>query len=223
MTIALLVVTDGRLDYLEQCIASAEQNLYGSISERWMYDDTGDDEHRRWLCGRFPQFIHVDDGPRQGFGGAINAAWRQLVACSVASYVFHVEQDFTFNRPVDLDAMTYVLDTHKHLIQLALRRQPWNPAEHAAGGVIEQYPDDYTECTDGEYQWLEHRRFFTTNPSLYRWQLMTRGWPDGEQSEGRFGFRLMTEDGFARFGFWGRREDPPAVHHIGQERVGHGY
>lgn len=229
--IALLVITDGRDDYLARCVASANEQLRGPISERWMFDDTGDDTYRRRLAKRFPRFQHINGGPRQGFGGAINSAWRQLAEHSSAEYVLHIEQDFTFNRPVDLTQLATVLRERPHLAQLALRRQPWNDAETAAGGIVELHPDAYEERYDQRGQsWLEHRLFFTTNPSLYRRDLCEAGWPTRPQSEGHFGIGLLR-DGLpwgvsgpdVRFGFWGARADPPWVEHIGHQRVGSGY
>ena len=55
------------------------------------------------------------------------------------------------------------------------------------------------------------------------------GWPDGAESEGRFGIGLRT-DGFdsvpgarVRFGYWGGRLSGEWVHHIGHRRAGVGY
>lgn len=228
--IALLVITDGRDDYLTRCVTSANEQLQGAISERWMFDDTGDRPYRAQLARRFPRFEHINGGPRQGFGGAIVAAWRQLAERSRAEFVFHLEQDFTFNRPVDLAAVADVLDQRPYLAQMALRRQPWNATEAAAGGIVEQHPDAYHDMSDGSRCWLEHRRFFTTNPSLYRRALCDVGWPAGVQTEGRFGLGLLraglpwgVPGDEVRFGFWGARADPPWVEHIGRQRVGNGY
>jgi len=228
--IALLVITDGRGDYLERTVASAEEMLVGPIAERWMYDDSDDDEHREWLRGRFPQFRHFDAGPRQGFGGAIRAAWARLLAESDARFVFHLEADFTFNLPVDLTWMRDTLEDRPYLAQLALLRQPWNPAERAAGGIVQMHPDDYTQVVGSRgAAWLEHRRHFTTNPCMYRRALMETGWPAGGESEGRFGLGLFALgfDGVAgadvRCGYWGTWNSPPWVHHIGDERAGCGY
>ena len=79
--------------------------------------------------------------------------------------MFHQEQDFTFNEPVELNRMAQVLDRNPHLMQMAMRRQPWNPIEEAAGGIVESDPDAYLEVSDGLSTWLEHRKFFTTNRS----------------------------------------------------------
>ncbi len=126
--------------------------------------------------------------------------------------------------------MTYVLRRHPHLAQLALRRQPWNDEERAAGGIVEQHPDDFVEVDGGHGSvWLEHRRFLTTNPCLYRRELMDVDWPEGPNSEGMFTHRLL-ERGFSgapasqlRFGYWGSRDSGEAVEHIGHVRAGTGY
>lgn len=221
MSVAVLVVTDGRHDYLRRTIASAKANLLGPFTEWWMYDDTGDADYRAQLAVEFPGYRHINGGPRQGFGGAIRTAWAAMVAESSSAWVLHLEADFEFNRMVDVYEMITVLDCNPQLAQLVLRRQPWNDAERAAGGIVEQHPDDYTDMQDGDLAWLEHNRFFSTNPCLYRRELMLRGWPDGAQSEGHFGIGLVL-DGY-RFGYWGSRTDAPWVTHIGDERAGCGY
>jgi hypothetical protein len=221
--ICLAVVTDGREDYLTAAIESAETHLIGPISERVMYDDTGDDDYRRDLASRFPGWRHINAGPRQGFGGAIQALWRHLRDFSTSRWVFHLEQDFTFNRDVNLLDMVLVLEKHQHLVQLALRRQPWNEHERLAGGIVEQHPESYEERTWRGLSWLEHRLFFTTNPSLYRRALCWLDWPEGGESEGHFSHQIIQSAPDARFGFWGPRDSGEWVTHIGHERVGTGY
>ena len=230
MSVALLIITDGRDEYLDRTVASAAEHLVGRVDERWMFDDTGDETYRAKLAARHPTFTHIHGGRRQGFGGAIRSAWMQLTARSKAQHVFHLEADFTFNRGVDLPAMVDVLDDNPHLVQLALRRQPWNGEEHAAGGIVEQHPEAYHDRTDqAGRQWLQHRLFFTTNPCLYRATLCSYGWPSGPQSEGHFGQTLLRSGSpevsasLVHFGFWGGRDSGPAVEHIGHTRAGTGY
>jgi hypothetical protein len=230
VSVALLVITDGRDAHLAATLASAGQHLHGPITERFMFDDTGHPDHRFRLADTYPTFTVLGDGPRRGFGGALRAAWEHLHTHSRAGLVLHLEADFTFNRPVDLDAMTEVLVHHPELVQMALRRQAWSPAEHAAGGVVEQNPTAYTDhCDPAGRRWLEHRLFFTTNPCLYRISLCATGWPHGGQSEGVFTHRLLAQGSpeipgqWLRFAYWGARTDPPWVTHIGHERVGTGY
>jgi hypothetical protein len=76
--------------------------------------------------------------------------------------------------------------------------------------------------TDGRVFWTEHRRFFTTNPSVYRTSLCKLGWPQESESEGKFTHRLLA-DPLLRFAFWGRKFDPPLCEHIGTIRAGAGY
>lgn len=224
--IALVVFTDGRVDCIDETIRSAAKMLHGPITTRLINDDSDDAEYRFWLRQQFEPFgfrlIDPAEG-RQGFGGAIRHAWEHL-SHLWEPFVFHLEDDFTFNRPVDLSAMADTLMRNQHLVQLALRRQPWNDEERAAGGIIEQHPDDYTQSVDElGYRWVEHRRFFTTNPSLYRRSLIEHGWPEGEHSEGHFTHKILALDPRKRFAFWGDRHDEPWVEHIGHERAGVGY
>lgn len=215
--IALLVITDGRKDCIKQTIPSALAMLEGPITSRIIYDDSGDAEYRRWLFNAFPTFELVFEPRRQGFGGAIQAAWNYLKNTD-SQYIFHCEDDFLFNRPVPLVEMMEVLDEHPYLYQLALRRQAWNDTEKRAGGIIEQHPEDYFQ-KDG---WIEHKRFFTTNPCLYRRSLLDIGWPQGDNSEGHFTHKILNSDPNSQFAFWGHKADEPWVTHFGA-RQGTGY
>lgn len=221
MSIALVVFTDGRRAYHDQAMASAVRHL-PDFAHRVMVNDEPDPAWCTYLdqvWGDSFQIVHARQ--RRGFAGAIRAGWKTAQAIG-ADWIFHLEADFTFNEYVNVAAMRTVLEHHPHLVQLALRRQPWNDTERAAGGIVEQHPDDYTDHEWQGHRWLEHRRFFTTNPSLYRTSLCTTGWPQVPHSEGIFTHQLLADPAVA-FGFWGARSDPPKVHHVGDERAGHGY
>lgn len=230
--IVLLVIGNGREKCLRETIASAQLHLDGTITQRVLFDDTGDADYRSMLRSTYgPQgFEVIDGGPPRGFGGAIRCAWDWLKRHSDEPFVFHLEEDFTFTRDVDLDTMADCLAVHRHVLQLVLKRQPWNPQERAAGGIIEQHSDDYEQRIDGPWAWVEHRRFWSTNPHLTTRRLVTtQTWPDGAESEGRFTHDLLSREHHnvpsaeLRFAFWGHREDPHWVTHIGDERTGFGY
>jgi hypothetical protein len=227
--IALLVMTDGRRECIERTIPSflAAVDRPDLLAELWIHDDSADPEYVRWLEDTFAPrgFRIISGGGRSGFGGAIRSAWHHLRAGSTAPYVFHLEDDFIFPRTVPLSGMVDVLDHHPHLVQMALRRQPWNVAERAVGGIVEQHPGDYIDAQGyGGHQWLEHRRFFTTNPCLYRRALIDEhDWPDGADSEGRFGIAVNAAAEVEPFAFWGARGSGEWCEHIGLERVGTGY
>lgn len=222
--IDVLVMTDGRDAEMALCLASLARMVTGDVGRVLVHDDTGDDAHRDQTRAFLPdEMTVIGAGPRRGFGGAITYAWSQVAAASQARYLLHVEGDFVFRRRVDVAAMASVLTGHPHLVQMALRRQPWSAAEHAAGGVVEQAPDDYADRRWRGHEWLEHRRFYTTNPHLVPLWLVRQGWPAGPQSEGRFAMHLFGNSPDARAGYWGPRTDPPWVEHIGHQRIGTGY
>lgn len=201
MSTALLFITDGR-PCAEQTLASAAEHL-----------------------PPLDACVIVDDSDHElGFAGAIAAGWEAILQTG-CDFVFHLEDDFTFNAPVPLESMGQVLKVRPHIAQVALKRQPWSEEERAAGGVIEAHPDDFSSARApvgiGAYlYYTEHRRFFTTNPSLYRASLCEQGWPQEPESEGKFTARLLGQ-GY-RFAYWGGKADPPVCEHIGQ-RAGVGY
>lgn len=215
MKVALLVMTDGRRDYIDETVISAFDNLKGPITELWMHDDSGDENNRLWLQRRFPGFTQIGEGPRKGFGGAYSFAWKTLAARSESDFIFNLEDDFTFNRTVPLDAIAKKLDENPHVYQMALRRQSWNSEERAAGGVIERWPENFKQ-EDG---WISHRMFFTTNPSLYRTSLVqTRTYTNVKDAEGHFTISILDSDPEAQFGYWGQKSDSPWVTHTGVKR-----
>lgn len=202
MTLGLLMIGDGRDTYHDQARASVERHV-------------GRD--------RFDVVVEIDDRAHElGFAGAVQRGWDALLEQDV-DWIFHLELDFTFNARVPLTDMLEVLAEHPEIAQLVLKRQPWNAQERAAGGIVEQHPDDYTERTDDLGRvWTEHRRFWSTNPSVYSARWARVGWPQVPQSEGIFTHQLLR-DPHLRFAFWGAPLDAPRVHHIGDERKGRGY
>lgn len=222
MTITMLVITDGRKACMERTMSSMYEMLDGPVSSVVIVDDSADETYAAWLDETYQQTTRVHHVIRQGFGGAIQAGWHQLGKMDV-DWVFHLEDDFIFNRRVSLEDMVATLAGNPHLAQLVLCRQPWNEKEWAAGGIMQCHPLEYQEHVGPRGAWVEHRLFWSTNPSLYPARLMARGWPQGAQSEGRFGLKLLAEDAATRFAFWGCKDDPPWVEHIGAERAGTGY
>lgn len=219
MTITLVVMTDGRLDYLGRSLTTTNR-LHGPITRRVLHDDTGDDDYRDELRDLYPDWEVIGTPQRAGFGGAYRSMWSWVRTYDTNPFVFTTEDDFRFTRDVDLAAMATVLASHPYLSQLALRRQPWNDVERAAGGIVESNPDAYTDR--GTH--LEHRLFHTTNPSLMRRDMFTDyDWPTGLHSEGRFGRALCDSDPHIHAGFWGSRNSGEWVEHIGAERRGNGY
>lgn len=223
MSVTLLVMTDGRLDCLSRSVTTLAR-LHGPVTRRVLHDDTGDDDYRALLRNQFPDWEVIGTPRRSGFGKAYRNAYDWLLTYDTNQWVWSTEDDFRVTRDVDLAAIQRVMLGHTNLTQMALRRQPWNDTEKAAGGIVESRPGAYTDCSDQDgNHWLEHRLFHTTNPSMVpRRVLEAHPWPTVPHSEGVFSACLFA-DPHARAGFWGTRASGEWVDHIGNERAGHGY
>lgn len=197
MSVCLLIIDDGR-GHLDGCLESCAQYL-PPMDACVMVDDSGHE---------------------LGFAGAIQAGWDGVLETG-CEFVFHLESDFRFCEPVDLRHMERLQEAMPSLAQITLKRQPWNPDEVAAGGVVELHPEDFERRSSGRTKWTEHRRFFTTNPSLYRASICERGWPQRRRSEGMFTHELL--DAGYSFAIWGPKFAPPMVEHVGKARAGFGY
>ena len=201
-----LVVTSHRGDlYLPWTLGLAREMLpWDSFVQRLVIDDAGGaPEGNDYALMRAPQ--------RLGLAEAVRAAW-SLVMQSAPTHVFHLEEDFHLTEPVDLDAMADVLDEYGNLAQLTLKRQPWNPQEAAAGGIVEANPDAYVQV-DHPHVWTQHRECFSLNPSLIPARVIRGGWPVGNEAEQT---ARLVGDG-AVFGFWGGKWDPPRCIHVGAQ------
>jgi hypothetical protein len=198
MKVCLLVIGDGRDEIHERAWDSVQKHVV------------------------FDHKVLIDDREHSlGFAGAVAEGWRKARATN-SDWIFHFEADFIFNSVVPLDRMVSVLMRKPYLAQLSLKRQPWNEREKAGGGIVEADAEDFTQVTDAGDVWTEHRRYWTTNPSLYPASWCAQPWPQEPESEGKFTHRLLA-DPKVRFGIWGAKFDPPMVEHIGVKRTGHGY
>lgn len=219
--VCLVVLTHGRRDCIATTITSALPRLQGlPITRRIISDDSGDPEYQAWLRLHVPAFDLIAAGKQGGFAANVRQGWEAALG-SGQRWIFWLEDDFTFNRNVPLDAMAAVLDSDPSIMQMALRRQAWFPAEIEAGGVIERDPEAYLDCGNRHGDWLEHTKFWTTNPHLIRRSTLAEyEWPNERHSETTFARRILRDGRVS--GYWGKRTDKPWVTHFG-ERTGKGY
>jgi len=223
--IALALTTDGRRECIERTIPSLLERVHGIDGPKLIFDDSGEQRYRDWLREAYqPLGFWVTPVERERIGQdqALRIIYKHLSRPTYAEhpFVFWSEDDFVYERDVDLAEMAAVLQERPYLAQMALLRQPWFASERRAGGIIERDPDEYEHVVDGDREWFEHRLWFTLNPHLCRRELFGRQRPVGRRHEWRFSRRLC-EDPEARFGIWG--EGKPWVRHIGEERRGRGY
>lgn len=207
-----------RREYLKASLDSLSATLSGPIVQRVIYDCWADPAIRAELeaIGQPHGFYVVGPIAAVDFTGSMRAMWTYLGKRARGEYIFQVEDDFTYERPIDLDAMIAVLRDQPHVVQMALLRDACYADERETGGIL-GWPLPAFTFHDG---WFEHRQFWTNNPSLFRRSLTARPWPTGKHSETLFG-KAVLADPAARAAFWGAGEE--WIRHIGEVRAGTGY
>ena len=200
--LALMVITDGRWDYLQRTLESAAVALDWPWHQKILVDDSGEE------LGFSPDgFKFVKNLPRRGLAGAIQSGWDALN--KDIDYVFHLEDDFIFPDVVDIELMIELLEYEPELAQVALLRQPWSPEEQQAGGIYSIEPERFKQ----KYGFVQQSHLFTFNPCLY---------PIGVARDYRAGLEaeltanLLADDW--RFGYLGELGDDPKTIHIGIRR-----
>lgn len=206
-TIDLVVIGNGRTYYQTQMLSTLDEHVTWPFTRRVVVDDSGDPEVQAWVRGRYDGWTVICHEQNEGMAASVRDGW----AATTADYVFHVEEDFVFVEPVDLAAMVAVLEANPKLAQLCLLRQPWNPEEIQAGGLMQPHLDEY-EQRDG---WVAHRRLFSINPCLIPRWVVDLGWH--ERNEAGF-TELLTVYPDVQFGYWGQIGDDPRVIHIGSQK-----
>lgn len=215
--IALAILTDGRAELLEQTLESARDNLKGPITHRIMVNDSGDQDYAAHLRRLAPEFTHVTHGQRQGLAAAVQSVWEAALATD-ADYLFHLEGDWTFNEPVDLEDLVDLLARKPYLAEVVLQRQALAPSEIEAGGVA-AHPD-WIQRQDVLAAWVEEESIFSLNPCLIPRHILEIGWPSGPLGIGNeSGFTSACIGRGYRFAFWGHKHDVPIVSHNGTYRA----
>lgn len=236
MRYALAILTHGRSRTLPSALARFVENVYPLPHRIHVFADAS--QNVEGVVGAVRGYFPSVEDPtlsathpsrQQGFCRATARLWERCAADEDVDHVFWLEHDFLVERRVSLEQLAGLLDADRDLAQVALVRQAANDEERAAGGLIQSrrsafLPRRSAVPFDGvelRCDWLEHRSFFTTNPSLMRREFMRENpFPDDgvSECEGRFGIELVR-CGY-RFGYWG--DGHPWVSHVGV-RDGVGY
>lgn len=209
-----------RSAYLRKALGSLSEQVQGPIVQRVIYSDW-EPEHREELdvIAAEHGFYVVGDG-HVGYTDSMRRMWTYLSKRAKGDYIFQAEDDFTYPAPVDLVPMIRTLRNDPFLAQIALLRDAFYRDEQETGGILGWPEPAFTLRGQNGDARLEHRLFFTANPSLFRRSLTDRPWPKGEHSETLFG-KALLQDARLRFAFWGDHVE--LTKHIGVVRAGSGY
>ncbi len=216
--IALVVISDGRVgerfDFmLERTIASIEENLDVPFVRKVIVDDSGLLPVYLQVQQQYPDYEVIHHRHRWGIVAAVHTGWHAALETD-AEYVWHQEQDFTFNGLAPIDNMVRLLDTHEHLAHLVLKRDPYSPEEHQAGDFMRLNPAMYHDCHSDIGNWVEVDGMFSCNPSLIRRKAIEVAEFNREAA-----YAQTLERAGYRCAFYGKTTDPPRVTHIGAQRA----
>lgn len=202
VSLALLVVGNGRLDYLAQAIDSLDVEADHYL----MVDDSGDASVARTLDREYPDFqIRHHWTGNQGMAYAVSNGWEMALDVG-ADYILHWEEDFIQTAPLPIQEAINILDAQHDICQILFQRQPITPVEIAAGSVVGAMNPTHLET------WALQRHIFSLNPCIIPRRTLQLGWPAGNEAE-------MTQRILNRGWSMGVWLDGPLVHHIGESRA----
>jgi len=226
MNLCWTVLTDGRKEYIEQCLPDWISWLDKTIDNKFIVDDSGDTEYRMWLSNTFPSFKIIPvSKDRSGYSLAMNKVL-STVRLSKNRYCLHTEDDFLLKRKFNIEDAINVLNNNINLSQISFMRYPWYHNEIECGGLIQAIERDNVDAifeqknTNG-IDWIQHKSYWTCNPNIFPRWLTSYKWPSGDWSESRFSRQIFRYGKVA--GIMGSRLDEPYVEHIGRHRSGTKY
>jgi hypothetical protein len=192
--------------HVPDALRSIDQYVKG-VDDLVFIEDSGDPDNAAWMS----QYGKVIEVGRKGYSEAMKAACK----AAEGQEAMWFEEDFTVIEPVDLQDLSEALYHRPYLAQIALLRGPHFPIEHQHGGVIEALIAKRHQFVD-VLGVIEHTATFTANPSVWRADVLSTGWPSGRLSEDQKR-DLLLKQGY-RFGYLPGIK----VQHSG-ERKGFGY
>lgn len=139
----------------EDCVPNMENSSHETI--RWANKS-----------GLFTTIYHSN--PRVGRGPALN----KLRQHANSKYVFYMEEDFDFVKPVDLDELISVMENHTHINQIAFnwRVSPHVPKPGGPNGQDKFYYENRE--FDGHIMHVSER--WTWQPAIWRKDWVMQHW-----------------------------------------------
>lgn len=214
MKLAVLVIGDGRREFLGQALCSVSECVTYPISARLMINDCEADEYADELVFAFPEWT-IANTRRRGMAGAVQAGF-DLCLAHDPDYVLWIEEDMVLTRTLPIGQAIEVLDAHPELAQMCFKREPFDPSEgdDQLAAICNLAPNHGAKA---DYTW--HDFLFSMNPCLIPKRILGLGWPAGPLGVGNESGMTtkLLERGYV-FGSWGHVGDEPWCRHIGVAR-----
>ncbi len=214
MKICILIINDGRNDYLDQTLKSLKDKVVFPIDAeiyKVLYDDMPEGRDAYFLS-RIELEYNIDkmilSDKRVGINQAVQNAWMHIPKCD---YIWHQENDFTYNAQIDVSKMIAPLEMNRMIGQVALLRQPWYDDEVESDGMYKVGYRTYRQGNIAGIDLVFQDLFFTHNPCIYRYSSIEQ---IPNYSEIEFAAHLKKR-GCRTFAYLGTLTDEPLCHHIG--------
>ncbi len=221
MKFCILIFSCGRNNYLEATLKSFKENIIfpeGSIIHKILIDDMPVDRDLKFLKNTASKY-NIDqlilNKTNTGISATVQQAWKLIP--EGFDYIWHQEDDFIFNRKIEIEKFVQVL-CNPVIYQIACLRQPWTDREKMYGGIFQSEPAVFKEAHVNDCDIVVHREYFTHNPCLYRANV-----PAQIENYSEYTFKeYLLKKAHGYFAYWGKLTDSPLVHHIGEEKKGVG-
>lgn len=171
MKIALLIFSSNRLEFLNSTLKSLHQQV-----------DFGNHQVYKILIDDYPQNRNDDEflkiqkkynidrlilhSENQGYSVSWKEGWDNIPEDT--DFVFHQEDDFTYNTQVDISKILDLFENSQHVLaQICLKRQVWyHPSMDFIHGIDSGRINSTTEKIGNEMLVL-HQHLFNPNPCIY--------------------------------------------------------
>lgn len=221
MSFCVIIFNDGRNEYLEKTLKSFHECVsFPDKVHTILYDDMPEGRDEAFLKSlkkkyKINQLILSPEN--LGINRSVQNAWSEVPRN--IKYIYHQENDFTYNEVIDVSEMQKVLDSNRLIGQVALLRQPWYDDEIASGSLYIKDSVHYKQANVGGIDIVIQDVYFTHNPCLYRREHAIK-LPN--HHEWVLADTLKKKHRIKYFAYLGKLSDAPKVHHIGEIKKGVG-
>lgn len=221
MKIVVLVINDGRNDYLEQTLKSFKKNVVMPPEAEvftLLIDDMPEGRNENEIQDIVKKYEinkAILNEENLGINAVVQLAW-QAISVLKPDYIFHQENDFVYNHTIDVQRMISALECNQRIGQVALRRQPWFEDELKANTLYKDL-NYYRAVNIAGHELVFQKEYFTHNPCIYRAKHAVQIHGYNEYAYAKY----LLKNGIMTFAYMGKLDTPPHVTHIGYIKKGH--
>lgn len=218
MKFCVIIINDGRNDYLEATLKSFKENVIfpeGSTVHKILIDDwpkERNEEELKKIAKKYKVNKVILNEKNLGVNETVRKVWNQIP--EDIDYIWHQENDFVFLEKVDIEAFIKILE-NPIIVQCALVRQAWFEDEKECGTLMNTRPERWRVANVSGTDIILHKDHFTFNPSLYKRKWIVDLFPFGEYQLSAY---YLTRNPALYFAYYGKKEDSHRVLHIGERK-----